>query len=246
MKSILYGIVIVLIASNLLLMYYLSNLEYKLDTLNEANVRLSQYKELTANEIKFRSFKEEQYISQQERDTTLILFVFAIFTGAVAFITFRSVTKQVIEHTASLDKKYADQQAKNNEHHKRLLKLEVDLSFQIAIIREEEAKKLLSEGNIDGYINTLLCSTENLAYVLNTQVGENEQFLSATYSDIVKQLNDVLQIFETGKTAINNQGVVDFERFKKRIFEIDKCLKKEDYHLITSVQSKFEYKLVTS
>lgn len=103
-----YGFVILLAALNFLLMYQLSNLEYKLDTLRESNIRLSQNKELTPNQIEIRRFKEESYLNQQERDTTLLLTMFALFATLTAFFTFKGVTSEFEAFKSSVKDKQAD------------------------------------------------------------------------------------------------------------------------------------------
>jgi hypothetical protein len=73
-------------------MYYrVSNLEYKYETLKEANIRLKSNLPLTNAQVKERQFKEEMYIRQQESDTNLILIVFTTALGLTAFLTFTSV-----------------------------------------------------------------------------------------------------------------------------------------------------------
>lgn len=236
----LYSFVLLLVAANFLLMYKLSNLEYKFDTLREANVRLSQGKELTSSQIEVRSFKEESYIDQQERDTTLILTVVALLATFTAFFTFRGVKDEFEAFKLSINDKYIKVENKNSEQQKRLANLEVDVSFQLAIIHEDQATKFYMKDKMDYYINSLLCSAEELAFVLNNQTDENEMFLENTYKDVIDTLNKIIREQE-GKEKINQTKLVDFDRFRKRIKQIEKCLKKDDYHLITQVDSMFVY-----
>lgn len=99
-------------------MYYrVSNLEYKYETLKEANVRLKSNLPLTDNQIKERQFKEEMYIRQQESDTNLILIVFTVALGLTAFFTIAPTKRELNLRITSLEKQYADYKANIDSKH---------------------------------------------------------------------------------------------------------------------------------
>lgn len=102
--NIILVLLVVFCISGVFLMYNkLSALEYRYETLKESNIRLQLKEPLTSNQIKEREFKEEMYIRQQEKDTTLILSIFGAFSILVGFFTFRSVREEFVNKVNQID-----------------------------------------------------------------------------------------------------------------------------------------------
>ena len=104
MKNNFYPVSLTIVFSLLMLfMYYkVSNLEYKYETLKEANVRLKSNSPLTDTQVKERQFKEDSYIRQQQGDTNLIIIVFTLALGLTAFLTITPTKRELTFRIASL------------------------------------------------------------------------------------------------------------------------------------------------
>ncbi len=159
-------------------MYYkVSNLEYRYETLKEANVRLKTNYPLNEAQIKERQFKEEMYIRQQERDTTLILFVFSFGSAIAGFFTFRSVKEQFVNQINEIKKEYNDYKTdienKHIEISHKYKKLEKDLNFESLATLMNEVR-LVKDETVE--ISLRLTLTQKLIKFLKDSVDEDKAY----------------------------------------------------------------------
>lgn len=241
MKEKHYFLMVVFLAIiNCFLLIRVINFDSKFDTLKEAVQKLAKNENPTNNQILISQFKEESYIRQQERDTTLILTVFALFAGFTAFFTFRSFTSKIEEHTALLNEKYEEHEAQYNEQHKRLKKLEKDLIHESATNLGHKAKETYETGDFKNYTMLELTSCEQFCKV-KLSLDENDNFFYTRgvnkMIDIqLKKIKEELDKLDE-PLVINN---VPIELFKKRIANIEKVIDKEQYHILNQIKAKIK------
>ncbi|RWW92351.1 hypothetical protein [Flavobacterium cerinum] len=228
----------ILAVINIFLLYRVINFDAKYEVLNSTLHKVLINKKLSPSEIEIQKIKEESYIRQQERDTTLILTVFALFAGFTAFLTFRSFSSKVEEHTAIIDKKYADHEAKNDEQHRRLSKLENDLNYEMYRLKEIEAEKAYIEERLEGYIFYSIYAN----YHIYTCVQYNkEQGNSKNAKNLVDSIKINLKLMNTkiDKVEIN-------ESYRNVIISqingINEIGDHEIFQTFSEIYSKLEFK----
>lgn len=239
MKTKFYPIVFValLVILNVFLFYRVIDFEVKYDVLNKAVHRIIENKKPNDNTILFDKFKEESYIRQQERDTTLILTVFALFAGFTAFLTFRSFATKVEEHAALIDKKYADHETKNQEHHKRVSKLEDDLNYEASVLKWNEAEKFYQADSIHYFVFYAINSTVMVAKCVNFNTLERPNYGE-------KLLNAVISNLRLIKSRVSGVYMEDVDKdfIIGQISIINSVDNSEVFELLNSIYSQLSFK----
>ena len=235
MKKNFYPVCLTIVFSLLILfMYYrVSNLEYKYETLKEANIRLTTNNPLTESQIKERQFKEDMYISQQENDTNLILVVFTVVLGMTAFLTFTSVERTFERHVSSIDKKNTDYtnniDRENSLLGKKLIKLEKDLSLQTAKDYSRIAEKYYDNGDLGEYILACIFCLNKYVFVFNNSSSDSEHFKEEVRLNIHSKIDD---LFDSITHDDDSSGYIvstlDFTESINMISEIVKKLQPEE------------------
>lgn len=205
MKDNLYAIVIttLLFALLIFVFYRVSNLEYKYETLKESNIRLSLNTSLSSEQIKERQFKEELYIRQQEKDTTLILLVFTITIGVFSFLTFTSVKRTFDFRSDMMENKYQKYISEYEIKHSLVLELKSRLDLDNAFKSKSTAYEFLRNNLFLDYTESMLTSIKyNVEYYLWFKSVHGKT------SDVV--LNDIIRDLKRVYANIKNK---DFEEF---------------------------------
>lgn len=170
-----YGIILttVLAIVNIFLFYRIINFDAKFDSLKEAVIKIEQNKKPSDKNILISQFKEESYIRQQERDTTLVLLVFTFFASAVAFITYKGFVNKIIDYTTTAENKYADHKAEYEKQHNIILELKSRLDFDSAIKYERSAYDFYDKKMYGLYLENMLYSlkyyTDNFLHIIGTE-----------------------------------------------------------------------------
>ncbi len=73
----------------------IDHLESRIETIGKYTSPYFNCDSQKTHYIEIQKFKEDNYIRQQEHDTTLILTVFAAIVGLVAFFTFRASKEEI-------------------------------------------------------------------------------------------------------------------------------------------------------
>lgn len=183
-------ILFILLSIGMLFMYYrVSNLEHKYETLKEANVRLKTNNPLNDAQIKERQFKEETYIRQQERDTTLILFVFSLGSVVIGLFTFRTVKEEFVNQINEVKKEYNDYKTEIEKKHieisHKYKKLEKDLNFESVATLMNEVR-LVKDETVE--ISLRLSLTQKLIKFLKDSVDDDKAYQESIVDLIDSQI----------------------------------------------------------
>lgn len=229
----------ILAVINIFLFYRIINFESKLDTLREAVHKLNENKQPTDKQILISQFKEESYIRQQERDTTLILTVFALFAGFTAFLSFKSFSTKVEEHADLMNTRYIKYEAENREQHGRLIDLESDLNYEMYRLKSMEADKALDDKDLDRYVFYNIFANYHLYHyiVYNKDKGRND-FVES----LIKSLIINLKVIDS---KINNKIVEMNISYKDgiiyQISKINGLGEHEVFSLFNSIYTKLSF-----
>lgn len=151
-------LIAILVVVNILLFYKITNFDVKFQTLKEALIKIEKNKQPLDKDILISQFKEESYIRQQERDTTLILLVFTLFASAVAFITYRGFVNKIVDYTASTEQKYTDHKTEYDKQHNIILELKSRIDHEMAFKYYTYASDSYREKFYDDYLDSTLTS----------------------------------------------------------------------------------------
>ncbi|WP_424493782.1 hypothetical protein [Salinimicrobium sp. GXAS 041] len=165
----------------------MDNLESRLSTTNQY-----LYKDLRISELSSeKTFKEDYYIQQLNRDTTLILFVigfvFVIF-GLLSFKTFEDRFSSYI----------AESESKNIERLNEYKSLEVALeslnskvSFDNSKLLRSKSKEHLSNGEYALYLEEALSSIRYFSDYYFWLLRRNDDLVEMVKKDLFKQIEEV-------------------------------------------------------
>ena len=235
MKSNFYSVSLTIVFSLLMIfMYYrVSNLEYNYETLKEANVRLISNLPLTDVQVKERQFKEEMYIRQQEKDTTLILIVFTLALGLTAYLTIAPTKRELTTRIASLEKEYTDYSTEINNKHN-------DFEFRLNYSQANDYIGLYNK-NVDDkdkeyslFYSLLALSSFSDCYVSNSTKND-EEFKYETLSLIKLILNNLTEI-TIYKISVKLSGIIT-----NNINNVRKLNNVDLDLLLSKIQSCIEY-----
>lgn len=242
---------ILLIIGMLFIYYRVSNLEYKYETLKEANVRLKSNYPLNETQIKERQFKEEMYIKQQEKDTTLILSIFSLGSLIVGFFTFRSVKEEFVNQINKIKKEHYDYKTEIEKKHSEMIQnnkiLRKDLNFESAISLNDKLE-LISDQKMQIIFKLIIA--EKLINVLKDSEDENKTFQDSIISLIDNVIESIVLIF-SDETLAENHITLNCEKiiFDKRCRIIMNYLnsnsKDELYRMFLLCISKIKLKKIS-
>lgn len=150
------------------------------------------------DQVKFQihEFKEQAYIRQQERDTSLILTVFAVlFATFVALnlvvsearlTSFKNkISKQTTKKASKWDKKH-------NRTTKNLLNIKADLDREVSSIEYERALKAYNDKDYDDFVTRTLFSIDSLAdYYVYYHNSGNDNLAKKSLELIIDRVNYV-------------------------------------------------------
>lgn len=188
------------------------------------NVLESRINSLNKNSIDFTSektFKEDFYITQQNRDTTFLLVVFPLFVGIVSFLTYVNITERHRNSIEDIKTESHKQKSENDSYHKKFVLLESELNFQTGLIYSERASSWINGKNhkIDPNLCIVqsLSAMEKFASCIDSENYINRQpALNSLYSEL-----EFLERITTGDLFLID---IDFKIYKTRIERIAKVL----------------------
>lgn len=240
----IYGLIIVGLLIAVVISYHNNDvLESRINTINT-----HLYKDLSVNTLTSeKTFKEDYYIEQQSRDTTLILTVFAILAGLVSLFTFLSIERRFTtfkEEVKEVQKNYQIEVSKKQKlHNKKLKKVKKNLwetylkmSFEFIEIKRNSASKSLNNGNHEDYvINSFECAVHySIAYMFDKNVDRGK-----ILSELITFLNSLNTYLKHSPITIDLEFQSDI---KKDINYINKINNSEVYNLLNSIYSRLTFK----
>lgn len=196
------------------------------------NVLESRINSLNKNSIDFSSektFKEDFYITQQSRDTTLLLVVFPVLVGIVSLLTYINITERHRNIIEEIKTETHKQKSENDSYHKKFVLLESELNFQTGLIYSERASKNILI-DINSSIVQSLSAMEKFASCI---VSENYINKEHATKSLENELDFLSKIIENDIFHIK----IDFRIYKERNVRISKVLNKtqmEKFNLIVS------------
>lgn len=183
------------------------------------NVLESRINSLNKNSIDFTSektFKEDFYITQQNRDTTFLLVVFPLFVGIVSFLTYVNITERHRNSIEDIKTEAHKNKSENDSYHKKFVLLESELNFQTGLIYSERASKYISI-DVGASIVQSLSAMEKFASCIDSENYINRQpALNSLYNELKH-----LERITTGDLFLID---IDFKIYKVRIERIAKVL----------------------
>jgi hypothetical protein len=220
-------------SSVLFILIVICSIEY-----HNSNVLESRMNSLNKNSIDFNSektFKEDYYITQQSRDTNMLLLVFSALLGITGILTYRSITSETNVLINEMDAKYQKQKAENDSYHNDLVLLESELNFQIGLIYSDKAENLFNSDFNLGLMMSF-CSMEKFALVLLSNGNEERK------QESLKLLNFRLKLLNSKIKDSDLFRVVnlDFNIYKDRIARISKVLYNDETKIFHRITSKIE------
>ena len=237
MKNNFYPVSLTIVFSLLMLfMYYkVSNLEYKYETLKEANVRLKSNSPLTDTQVKERQFKEDSYIRQQQGDTNLILIVFTLALGLTAFLTITPTKRELTFRIASLEQKYADYTSNIDSKHN-------DFEFRLDYSQGNDYIGLYNK-SVDekdkeySLFYALLALSSFTDCYLSKSIKNDEDFKYETLN-LIKLTLKSLTTISVYKVSVHISGIIT-----NNISNIRKLNSVEVDILLSKLQASIEYEV---
>lgn len=206
---------------------------------HNSNVLESRINSLNKNSISFNSektFKEDFYITQQSRDTTLLLVVFPILVGILSLFTYVNVTERHRNIIEEIKAEAHKQKSENDIYHNNLVLLESELNFQIGLIYSARAEKMLYSKFITIGIMLSFISMEKFALAIlseNSKEKKEESFRLLKLE--LSRLNSIVK--DSDLFRIDN---LDFTLYKDRIARITKVLNNDETKIFNRITSKIE------
>lgn len=125
----LYVVVILLCIGFTLSICKINHLNSRLDTQNNLIYDIIKGDKQTEQQLKYQQFKEDSYIRQQDRDTTLILLIVPVFFAMFGYFTFKLSSDEFAFFKNEMIRNYDEQKAANQSVHKQLVKTQNDLYY---------------------------------------------------------------------------------------------------------------------
>ena len=199
------------------------------------NVLESRINTLNKNSIDFKSektFKEDFYITQQSRDTTLLLVVFPIIVGIISLLTYVNITERHRNMIESIKAEAHKNKSENDSYHKKFVLLESELNFQTGLIYSERASKNILI-DIGSTITQSLSAMEKFASCI---ISENYINKVAATKSLDNELDFLSKIIENDIFHIK----IDFRIYKERNERISKVLNKTQMEKFNQIVSKIK------
>lgn len=180
---------------------------------NRFNV-LSKQIELTAvcdsetiQDLSKRQFKEDYYIEQQNRDTTLILFVFGAVITGLGFFSFKTFDARLLHQQEQQTRTNEESLNKIKIYEHKLKNLEVKISIDDAEKNRIRANEFLKEKEYYKYLVSSLLSVKNTTALYFQLKEENSDLHKDIEFEILKNLN---VIYSTIKSHAPLTDIKDF------------------------------------
>lgn len=230
------SIVLIIMVTFVVILYNKNNtLELKLENLSKQIHNKIQIDNIGND----KSFKEDFYITKQEKDTSLILTFFSVGFIVFSLFTFHGVYGKVDHTVNELQQKFKKEEEHREEQKKEFNKIQNNIEFLYSNIVNELASKALKEEQYSVYIGHALVICEKNANILSNPINENEMFKKSTYN-VIKSYISILE--EITKSYNNLIILIDENLYNRRIEKILSVLDNEDKKVFYSVISNIEIK----
>lgn len=234
----LSAIIIVLITISAILFSYNRGLNNRIDTLSKSVERISLSDSTYISiEVDKMRFKEDYYIQQQSKDTTLILTVFGLLTIVFGYFSFNSFRKEVENVVNEVKEDYNIYVKKYEDEKHKLVILENKVNYQMSMFYFDYAKSVEDIKSFD-YTFFRLKGCAFLAKILVNPIDENEQFISAIQSIIDENITELSR--ELLHEIYISENEVNTEMLKTIQETISKVVDNKNYQLLNQIFSKIK------
>lgn len=141
----LIGLTVVLLVTSFCFYRKTDYLERRLECLGDNVVYACD--SICASQFERYEFREQQYIRQQDRDTNLILVVFAILVTITGAVTYKVGDDRISSLKDEYDEKIKRQEAKYKDAQDFINKTEAKVNYETYLSRMSESKRELDNGN---------------------------------------------------------------------------------------------------
>ena len=207
---------------------------------HNSNILESRINSLNKNSIDFNSektFKEDYYIKQLDRDTNLLLVVFPLLVGFASLFTFANVVQKLGATKTEIENKIKEKETEWEEQHKRLNSLEIDLNFQVAGDCLDSAKKYRNESDFKKALMLSLKAMEKYSQIL--KISNNNDYNTDIYNLLSSVITYNFELLKDIDTSFEIEGIL-YTTYNKRIITILEVLNKEDSIKFNSIISKYK------
>lgn len=236
MRNFILGIIITSLFS------FLAHLYFKNESLSAQIITLKS--NITSSDGNVQKFKESYFIEQQNRDTTLILFTVTALFGLFSFFTFASVKRMFDTNISEMNNKFNNQVEKSKKVIIHIKNLEGDLSFEVAKNIVSDLKKMRNNEDEESrdYVEIIALSLTACDYYsksLYLKSDINEKFKAAVESLLSEELNYTSELLSSQSSF--QLEYMDYERFLRIKYNIEKVGSKVDLKNLASIFSKLSF-----
>ncbi|MEZ7505964.1 hypothetical protein [Flavobacterium sp. Arc2] len=190
---------------------------------------------LNKNSIDFNSdktFKEDYYITQQSRDTNLMLVLFPILVAVSGYFTYINVSERYSYRIRKVEEDYNNQKSEWIRYYNKLILLESELNYQIGISLSEKANGDIKPSFLSCIMDSI-CAMQKFASSICAEDSDsnNKQTLKILCFEL-QSLNDRIGDNDTYHFDL------DFKIYNERIEIIRKVLNQDGLQVLNRITSK--------
>ena len=206
-------------------------------TYHNNNVLENRINSLTKNSNNFsseKSFKEDYYIKQLDRDTTLLLVVFPILVGFVSLFTFANVVQKLGATKTEIENKIKEKETEWDKNHSLILELKARIDLDSSHNSFSQSSYFFHEKDFEYYITSFL---DGVKYKVYHHIWLSDKFPETT--DIVeKEVISHLKRFLNKIDEIEIPNNLSNFQLTELIKEIRKVKNDEVDNLLSIIYSK--------
>lgn len=169
--------ILLFISSSLAAIFYLkaTSLEVRLNTLSRQVEKLAVCDTNTTRELSEQKFKEDYYITQQNRDMTIVLSTFAVSLALLGFGSFKLFDVRVKQNENEINKRYEIHRRENERNEHRINNLIKEFNHELGFTILSKASICLDNKELDWYLHYVLYSISCFSecFVINKKYGND-------------------------------------------------------------------------
>lgn len=190
-----------------------------------------------------QKFKEDYYIKQLDRDTTLILVLFPVLLGLVAAFSYTSVKE---EFKSQIQKVKEDYERKINDFEKTtesFYELEGDVNYEVARFRDSDSLEYYDKKEWEGFVVFKLLAVDYYAKSIFQKKSANDKFVNSVTSTIIANLEEMISVIETEGSDMKMKELA-YDKFIRIKNNLEKLENPKINKLIARIFSKLKFELL--
>lgn len=204
------------------------------------NVLESRINSLNKNSIDFNSektFKEDYYIKQLDRDTTLLLVVFPILVGFISLFTYKNILDKIVTYEANINNKIKEKETEWDKNHNLILELKARIDLNSSQNNFSQSSYFFHEKDYEYYITSFL---DGVKYKVYHHLWLSENFPD-TKDILIKEVLSELKRFIKTIDNIEIPNTLSNFQLTELVKEIRKINNDEVDNLLSIIYSKLMY-----